>query len=251
MLGTLGACIVSLVSAQSVPTHLFEGKSVDAVRNALYEACYEAGMTTETGAGAMLECSSSLEGDERSLADIAIADVHEGRVVHRIRFALAERAEGVRAWAYPRIEILEPDGVVLEAEIASPAYLERVATVLERTDASLEADSSGGGAQPWRNHYDTRRAWTLEAHLRAVEHCDRNLDDLTPGVLERLVEQAGVQPRGETQRDRCEELYTPVYEWGLARGVETPTVEGYAEYRESLPPAQRCEGLLALGAECD
>lgn len=235
-------------AAQDVPTLLFEGAAADAVLNGLYEECYEAGMAVESLEGMQILCSTSLEGDERVLDGMPIADVHEGRVWHRIRFALAPRESGVRVWAYPRIEVVEAEGLALEAEIDADAYRSRVRSVLERLESSL--DAGGGNREAWRERYDSRRAWRLEAHIEAVDYCDRNLGRLTDEALDALLDQAGVQPLGDSQRDRCEALYEPVYEWALARGIEAPSVEAYADYRASLPPAERCTGQLALGASC-
>lgn len=248
-LAVLAAVMPRLGAAQDVPTLLFEGRSADAVLNGLYEECYEAGMTVEPLEGRQILCSTSLEGDERVLDGMPIADVHEGRVWHRIRFALAPRDSGVRVWAYPRIEVVEAEGVALEAEIDAEAYRGRVQSVLERLDTVLGA-AGDAAREPWRERYDSRREWRLDAHIEAVDHCDRNLDALSDARLDELLDEAGVHPLGSSPRDRCEALYEPVYEWALARGIDSPSVEAYEEYRASLSPAQRCTGQLALGASC-
>lgn len=236
--------------AQSVPTLLFEDASVQDVANALYERCYDAGMAVESSDAGMIACSASLDGAEPLPADIAIADVHEGHVRHLIRFSLADRAEGVRVWAHPWIETSEADGIVLEDEIRSSAYLARVQTVLGQIGEALASGAGAAPREPWADHYESEDAWRLDAHLRAVEYCDRRSGDLTVEQIERRLELAEVQPLSRSLRGRCEELYEPVFGWGLARGVADPTVEGYADYRASLPDDERCAGQLALEATC-
>jgi hypothetical protein len=65
------------------------------------------------------------------------------------------------------------------------------------------------------------------------------------------LESVGLRPLDDDTRDRCEQLYTHLYEWGLARGDADPTVQEYLRYRASLPPEQRlCSGQLAWDATC-
>lgn len=251
------ACIVAFagvlqcpVFGQEVPTLLLEGRDADEVANALSRECYDAGMSVEVIEGPNVICSTSLEAEERVLDDLAIASVEQGLVRHRVRFALAERTAGVRVWAYPWIEIEEIDGVVLEEDIRSAAYLSRIREVLERIDAALAAGDGAASRAPWQAHYESEQDWHLDAHLRAVEHCDGSLEDLSLEQVDRQLEQAGINPIGDSLRDRCEELYEPVFRWGLARGDTQPTAEEYIEYRASLPRARRCTGQLALAARC-
>ena len=61
----------------------------------------------------------------------------------------------------------------------------------------------------------------------------------------------GLRPLYEDARDRCEQLYTHLFEWSLARGDSDPTVAEYARYRAALPAEQRvCTGQLAPDASC-
>ena len=61
----------------------------------------------------------------------------------------------------------------------------------------------------------------------------------------------GLYPLYDDTRDLCEQLYTHLFEWGLARGDADPTVAEYARYRDALPPEQRiCTGQLAPDASC-
>lgn len=242
------ALVPRLASGQDVPTLLYEEHGADTVLNALYRACYEAGMSVDAGGGDVLVCSASLAGDARLPDGSRVVSVGGGLVWHKIRFALAERSGGVRVWAYPWIEIEDADDVVLEEDIGSAAYLERVQAELERIDAALAAGPAR--REPWTEHYDSAHEWRLDAHLKAVDHCDRHLDALTGERVARQLEQAGVQPIGTSLRDRCEELYEPVYLWGLARGMAEPTVEAYVAHRRALPREARCTGQLALEAVC-
>ncbi|MBN1238306.1 MAG: hypothetical protein JXB36_07375 [Gammaproteobacteria bacterium] len=236
------------------PTMLFENAAPGDVLDALYAECYDAGLLAEPAGDGIIVCSADLSGGETSAEGVPFVGVHDGRARHRIRFAVAERDGAVRAWAYPWIEIEEADGTVLDNEIVSEEYLRRVEDVLADLAASLAAGrgrDADGGPSGWRQYYDSRDDWRLDAHLKAVAHCDARLADLTEERLESQLEAAGVRPFGRTLRDRCEELYEEVFRWGLARGLEMPTVEGYVEYRQGLPPAQRrCAGRLALTADC-
>jgi hypothetical protein len=228
----------------------FDGARVEDVLEALYGECYEAGMSAQTVGEQIIMCSANLTGSERLLEGVAIVNVHEGHVRHRIRFALAERAAGVQTWAYTWIEVEEPDGHVLEEDITSAEYLRRVRDVLDGISAAL----SGGAttqAPPWAQRYDTQDEWRLDAHIRAVAHCDANLADLTPERLEGQIAAVELRPFGRDLRSRCEELYEEVFKWGLAMGLDAPTVEAYAEHRAALPAEERtCPGRLALAAAC-
>lgn len=232
----------------AAPSILFEDAQTDEVLEALYEECFNAGMRAEAIAD-QLVCSTTLTGDEE-LEGMRIVNGYGGRVSHRIRFALAERAEGIRVWAYPSIEIEEPGGNLLEQEIKSDEYSDRVQAVLTDTAASL-GEAPDPDATPWAAHYSSQDEWRLDAHLRAVAYCDAGLENLTPEELDRQLAAASFQPFGKGLRDRCEELYEEIFRWGLARGIDEPTVEAYAEYQAELPPGERvCSGRLALGSTC-
>ena len=65
------------------------------------------------------------------------------------------------------------------------------------------------------------------------------------------LESIGLRALGDDTRDRCEQLYTHIYEWGLVRGDAEPGVQEYVRYRASLPSEQRlCSGQLARDATC-
>jgi hypothetical protein len=207
-------------------------------------------MITEALSDEIIVCSAGLSGDEELVDGMNIIDVHDGFARHRIRFALAEREGGVRVWAYPWIEIEEPGGNVLELTVSSEEYLNRVQSVLTDTAAAFGTEARQD-ANPWSEYYDSQDEWRLDAHLQAVAFCDTRLADLTAEELQRRLELAAFQPFGKDLRSRCEELYEEIFRWGLARGLDRPTVEGYAEYRAALPPQERiCTGRLALGSAC-
>jgi hypothetical protein len=232
------------------PTELFADARKDDVLAALFAECYDAGMLTEAIGDEILVCSRDLRGDER-LDGRTVINVYDARARHRIRFTAAERAGGVRVWAYPWIEIEEADGTVLEQPIPSDAYLTRVQTVLTDMAASLDTPPSADST-PWAARYDNENEWRLDAHLQAVAYCDATLPELTPEELERRLETASFHPFGRDLRSRCEELYEEVFKWGLVQGLDTFTVEDYAEYRAALPPQERvCSGRLALDSNCD
>ena len=84
-----------------------------------------------------------------------------------------------------------------------------------------------------------------------MSHCDARLAEMTAAGVAEQLESIGLRPLHRDVRDRCEQLHTHLYEWGLARGDATPTLEEYARYRASLPVEQRtCSGQLAPTATC-
>jgi hypothetical protein len=91
----------------------------------------------------------------------------------------------------------------------------------------------------------------LDAHLEAVRFCNTQLAGMTAESIAAELESVGLRPLGDDTRVRCEQLYTHVYEWGLARGDAEPTLVEYARYRAELPAEQRtCSGQLARDATC-
>lgn len=238
------------VAAAFEPAALVEDARVDDVREALFVECYESGLTAEAVTDSVIVCGADLSGGPERAGEIAAAPARQGRARHNVRFTLADRAEGVRVWAYAWIDIEEPDGAVIEEEIVSDTYLRRVQDVLDDLAEAFGEDADAA-APSWSEHYETRDAWQLDAHLRAVDRCDRILDALSADELQSQLEAANVQPYGRDRRSRCEELHEEVFGWGLARGIDAPTVEDYADYLAALPPEQRkCSGRLALGAVC-
>lgn len=243
------AAFSAAVAFGAEPSILYEDAQIDAVLETLYEECFNAGMNTEAIAGQLI-CTATLTGNEE-LDGTTIVNVPDGRARHRIRFALAERSGGVRVWAYPWIEIEEPGGTLLEQEIASEEYLSRVQAVLADAAAVLGQEAGQNLRRPWAQYYASEDEWRLDAHLSSVAHCDAGLADLTAEELNRQLAMADFHPFGKALRDRCEELYEEIFRWGLARGMEAPTVEEYAEYQAGLPPEQRtCKGRLALASTC-
>lgn len=210
---------------------------------ALAQECYEAGLAAEMPSDSIMDCSGVVE--ERFLAG---APDDGGRVVvtHRLRFTLLERAVArrIRAEAWTEVEEL---GTVIEQPVTSEGYLRRAQGVLTSVVARLASNEP----RPWAGRYDTEQAWRLDAHLRAVSHCDANLARMTAASVAAELESIGLRPLDDDARDRCEQLYTHVFEWGLARGDAEPSVAEYARYRAALPAAQRrCTGQLALNATC-
>ena len=131
--------------------------------------------------------------------------------------------------------------------MTSEDYLRRVQRVLTAVVARLRAQ----GAPPWAGRYESEQAWHLDAHLRAVRHCDANLASMTAESVAAELETIGLRAIDDDTRDRCEQLYTHLFEWGLARGDTAPSVAEYARYRAALPAEQRlCGGLLAPDAVC-
>jgi hypothetical protein len=199
-------------------------------------------MWSEMPSDSIMDCADPL--DDRAAGE-------EGETVpavirRKVRFTLIERAGGgrigVEAWTET-----EELGTVIEEPVTSEEYLGRVQGVLSAVVARLRAR----GAAPWAGRFESEQAWHLAAHLRAVSRCDANLASMTAASVAAELESIGLRARDEDTRDRCEQLYTQVYEWGLARGEAEPTVQAYARYRAALPPAQRtCSGQLAWDATC-
>lgn len=211
-----------------------------AVLNALAQECYEAGLTSDIPSESILDCSGVIE--ER------VTGPDGGAVVlrHKLRFTLLEGAGGARITADSWTEIDEL-GTTIEEPFASEAYARRVQGELAAVVASLRSN----GPPPWVARYESEQAWRLDAHLRAVRHCDANLESMTAGSVAAQLESIGLRPLYDDARDRCEQLYTHVFEWGLARGLESPTFQGYAQHRAALPAEQRtCSGQLARNASC-
>jgi hypothetical protein len=247
----LGAASAAL--AQVSPRVLLQGVASDAAFDALAQECYEAGMLSETPSGSIMDCGVILE--ERSSGvrsratdtdeDTAIDDTIIVR--HKIRFTLFERAEGLSITADPWTQF-EELGVVLEEPIVSEEYLGRVESVLSDIGERLRTRAE---AAPWAVRYESEQAFHLDAHLRSVSRCEESLSGMSSESVGRQLESVGIWPLSPDTRDRCEQLYQYLFEWGLARGNTEPTVDAYARYRASLPPEQRpCSGRLALQATC-
>jgi hypothetical protein len=117
--------------------------------------------------------------------------------------------------------------------------------------AAVVARLRSSGEPPWTGRYASEQAWHLESHLRAVSYCDANLASMTPASVGAQLESVGLRALDAGTRDRCEQLFTHIYEWALVRRDAEPTVQAYLRYRGSLPPEQRlCSGQLAWDAAC-
>jgi hypothetical protein len=218
-----------------------------AALKALERECYEAGLVVESSTDTIMDCSALIE--ERVIGELE-EDSPDGveRIVvrHKLRFSLLGRAgdERIGAEAWTETEEL---GTVIEQPLTSEEYLQRVNRVLKAVVARLRDTT----APPWTGRYESEQAWHLDAHVRAVSHCDANLARMTAESVAADLATLGLRPLGDETRDRCEQLYTHVFEWGLARGNAAPTLQEYARYRAALPAEQRiCAGQLALDASC-
>ena len=215
-----------------------------AVLNALAQECYEAGMWSSMPSDSIMDCADPVNepaqsGDGESAAAVAAAVVR-----HKLRFTLVDRAGagriGLEAWTE-----IEELGTVIEEPVTTEDYLLRVQEVLAAVVARLRS----AGAAPWSGRYDSEQAWHLDAHLKAVSHCDANLASMTAESVGAQLESVGLRALDADVRDRCEQLFTHIYEWALVRGGAAPTVQAFARYRASLPPEQRsCSGQLAWDA---
>lgn len=235
--------VVSVAAGAQVPLGAaLDGADGAAAFNRLAEECYAAGMWSEMPSDYIMDCADPI--DDRAAAE-------EGETVaavirHKVRFTLIERAGGGRigidAWTET-----EELGTVIEEPVTSEQYLRRVQGVLTSVLAQLRAR----GAPPWMGRFESEQAWHLAAHLRAVSRCDANLASMTTASVAAELESVGLRALDDDARDRCEQLYTHIYEWGLARGDPEPTVQAYARYRAALSPEQRtCSGQLAWDATC-
>jgi hypothetical protein len=240
----------ALLSASSVPAQEsvsvpLAGASGAAVLDVLAQECYQAGLAFEPQSDSIVDCSMVLA--ERVLAERDGEALDTIVVRHRLRFTLFERGGGeghVAASAWTETEEL---GTTIEGPVVSVEYVERVRRVL----AAAIASSNGAEAAPWLGRYESEQSWRLDAHLEAVRHCDSRLAGMTAEAVGEQLESIGLRPLHPGVRDRCEQLYTFLYEWGLARGDAEPTLEEYARYRASLPPARRhCSGELAPATAC-
>jgi hypothetical protein len=234
---------VQAAGAQTAPGAALEGVDGMAALDALAQECYEARLTPDMQNAEVLDCSSVIV--ERLLAG---APEGEDRfvVTHKIRFTLLGRATdarvGVEAWTKT-----EELGSVIEQPITSADYLGRAQRVLGAVVARLR----GRTTPPWAGRYESEQAWHLDAHLKSVSHCDSNLASMAADSVAAQLRSLGLYPLYDDTRDLCEQLYTHLFEWGLARGDAEPTVAKYARYRAALPPEQRtCTGQLAPDATC-
>jgi hypothetical protein len=227
--------------AQAEPSVALDDLDGGAVLAALAKECYEAGLVSELPSASIMDCSAVIE--ERTSAP----DGDDRLVVtHRLRFTFLERADGGRIGAEAWTEI-EELGSVIEQPVTAEEYLRRVQRVLSATVARLRSTAP----PEWAARYESEQAWHLEAHLQAVSHCDANLARMTPESVAAELGRAGLRPLREDTRDRCEQLYTHLFEWGLVRGDTDPTVAEYERYRATLPAEQRvCAGQLAPDATC-
>ena len=240
------------VSAQPGINVALTGVPAAAALEALAKECYDAGMVAQMPSDSIMDCAAVL--DERSAGPAPPADATDDGddvvvVRHRLRFTALERGAELTIAADAWTETQEL-GIAIEEPIVSQEYLERIRAVL--LDVGRRLRESAGAAPAWAGRYESEQAWHLDAHLRAVRHCDANFASMRAEALGEQLRSIGVRPLSERTRDRCEQLHQHLLEWGLARGNTAPTVEEYARYREALPAAQRaCSGRLALDAACD
>jgi hypothetical protein len=235
--------IPAAARGQTEPSVALNGVDGAAALAALARECYEARLSPNMPSAEFLDCSGVLE--ERFLAD---APEDAGRIVvtHRLRFTLLERADVARIGAEAWTET-EELGSLIEQPVTSEDYLHRVQRVLTLVAARLRSNT----APPWVGRYESEQAWHLDAHLKAVSHCDANLVGMTAESVGAELESIGLRPLDDDTRDRCELLYTRLFEWGLARGNPAPTIEEYLRYRAALPADERvCTGQLAPDASC-
>jgi hypothetical protein len=239
--------IPAAARAQIEPSAALDGVDGAAVLGALARECYDAGLAPDMPSDSIMDCSGVIE--ERSTGALTADEPNgDGRIVitHRLRFSVLERAEGGRVSGVAWTETEELGGIV-EQPVTSEDYLRRVQRVLTAVIARLREQV----APPWAGRYESEQAWHLAAHLRAVSHCDANLASMTAESVAAELETIGLRAIDDDTRDRCEQLYTHLFEWGLARGDTAPTVAKYARYRAALPAEQRlCGGLLAPDAVC-
>lgn len=238
------AVALTLAAQGSVSVALGGARGAAAL-NALAQECYEAGLISEMRSDAIMDCSAVLE--ERVLGAPDGEAVDTIVVRHKLRFTLLERAAGegtIAANAWTETEEL---GTTIEEPIVSADYLRRVQGVLNAVIARLTSRA----APPWAGRYESEQAWHLDAHLKAVSRCDAGLAQMTAAGVGEQLESIGLRPQHRDVRDRCEQLQTHLYEWGLARGAAEPTLEEYARYRAALPTELRtCSGQLAPTAIC-
>jgi hypothetical protein len=233
-----------LLAQESINVPL-RGAPPAAVLDALARECFEAGLTFEPRSESIIDCGTVI--DERVVARREGEPVETIVVRHRLRFTLVERGAGDGAIVANAWTETEELGTSIEEPIVSADYLGRVRGVL----TAVVERSSERGARPWADRYDSEQAWRLEAHLKAVSYCDAGLTRMTAAALAEALESIGLRPLHRDVRDRCEQLYTHLYEWGLARGDGEPTLDKYARYRAALPVEQRlCSGQLAPEATC-
>ncbi len=239
----LALAVAAARAAEAQTGVALDGVDGAAVFNVLAQECYEAGMWSETPSDSIMDCADPV--DERAGTE-QDADVAAAVVRHRLRFTLVERAGagrvGVEAWTE-----IEELGTVIEEPVTSEEYLLRVHGVLAVVVARLRSS----GSPPWTGRYATEQAWHLEAHLKAVSDCDANLASMTPASVGAQLDSVGLRALDADTRDRCEQLFTHLYEWALVRPGAEPTLQAYLRHRASLPPEQRvCSGQLAWDATC-
>jgi len=225
--------------AQSAPSVSLDGIDGADVLDRLAEECYEAGLTPEMPNASIVDCSGIIGERTTNGADRVVT-------TQRLRFTRLDRAGGGRVDAEAWTET-EDLGSVIEQPIVSDEYLQRVQRVLRTVVAQLRTREP----PPWGGRYESEQAWHLDAHLKAVSHCDTNLQSMSAESVAAELRSVGLRPLRADTRDRCEQLYTHLFEWGLARGDSEPSTAKYARYRAALPAEQRiCEGLLALDSSC-
>ena len=237
----LGACTALRAAAQTAGNVPLEGVDPAAVLEALALECYEAGLVADAPRNSSMDCSGIVEQRAADNGDPDASVV----IRQKLRFTVLDRADEpqITADAWTETEEL---GTVIETPITAAAYVSRVRDVLEHTVQHLRAPET---VRVWSPRYESEQAFTLDAHLHAVRRCDRDLESLHAETLGAELESIGLRPMSTEPRDRCEQLYERVYEWGLARGSQEPTLAAYARYRAALPPDQRtCSGQLALDA---
>ena len=228
----------AVASAQGAIGAALDGTGGPAALEALAKECYEARLAPEMPSAEVLDCSRVIE--ERSVGAERIV------VTHKVRFTLLGRVGSARIATEAWTET-EELGNVIEQPVTAEEYLRRAERVVTDVVARLRSVDSPA----WAGRYESEQAWHLDAHLKAVSHCDTNLATMSVESVTVDLERIGLYPLHDGTRDRCEQLYAHLYEWALARGDATPTVAEYQRYRTAQPAEQRtCTGQLAPDATC-
>src|SRR5262245_33188594 len=190
-LAALAALRAEAQTAVSVP---LDGVDPKALLETLALECYEAGLAADVPRDSSMDCSGILE--ERAAEN---GDPEASVVIRqKVRFTVLDRAgePQIAADAWTETEEL---GTVIETPVTSEAYLSRVSGVLERAVRQLSTPET---SPAWSPRYESEQAFKLDAHLRAVRRCDKDLENLRAETLGAQLESIGVRPMSADARDR-------------------------------------------------
>lgn len=109
-------------TASGQPEARFSGRSLDDVRSALVDGCMRVGAQVQSAQNEVL-CTSTMQGGEAALAQLAIGNGYSTTPERKVRFNLVQRGSDVDVIAYQWVETQMAFGQVRKAPMTHPKHL--------------------------------------------------------------------------------------------------------------------------------